>query len=258
MLHKSRYLIPTLLSVLCCACFEREVTTELAPVTSGVASERPSYVVQEGDTLFSIAWKFDKDHKALAYYNHLDPNAALHVGQTINLVSTKTTLAHLKEKNESAVAKSSALKSNIKSVDMKSAKIKSHESQVLASKNSSSLWYWPSKGQVSESFSVSQHNKGINIEGIAGSPVLASQAGIVAYSGNGLRGYGNLVILRHDNGYLSAYAFNQNIVVKEGEKVKAQQKIAEMGKRKGNKGQLHFEIRMKGRPVDPIKFLVRH
>ena len=192
MLHKRRYLLPALLSVLCCACFEREVTSELAPVSSGVASERPSYVVQKGDTLFSIAWKFDKDHKALAYYNHLDPNASLHVGQAISLVSDKHTQAQKTLKNDTVADAKYRTNRPI----IKNAHFKKHLSVSESSTSSSLTWYWPSNGQVTGAFSVDQHNKGINIEGIAGSPVLASQAGIVAYSGNGLRGYGNLVIIK--------------------------------------------------------------
>lgn len=247
-----------LLSISCCACFEREVTTELAPVTAGVASERPSYVVKKGDTLFSIAWKFDKDYKALAYYNHLSQDASLKVGQRIHLITKSPPIRAAKTFKNTKLKKQRT-----------AAKIRRNPYSQVESKNTITLvnkgrstsnlqWYWPAKGQVTEKFSKFKRQKGINIDGQIGSPVLASKGGIVAYSGNGLRGYGNLVILRHSNGFLSAYAFNRKILVKEGETVKEKQKIAEMGKTKGGNGRLHFEIRKKGRPIDPLKFLNKH
>jgi lipoprotein NlpD len=113
---------------------------------------------------------------------------------------------------------------------------------------------WPAQGQVIAPFDDAK-NKGIDIGGKPGDPVLAAADGRVVYSGSGLRGYGNLVILKHNNTYLTAYAHNQNLLVKEDQVVKRGQKIAEMGSSDSEQVKLHFEIRKLGKPVDPAKIL---
>jgi lipoprotein NlpD len=115
-------------------------------------------------------------------------------------------------------------------------------------------WIWPAKGSVIGEFDESK-NKGVDIAGAAGDPVLASADGKVVYAGAGLRGYGNLIILKHNNTYLTAYAHNQSLLVKEDQVVKKGQKIAEMGNSDTDKVKLHFEVRRQGKPVDPLKYL---
>lgn len=114
-------------------------------------------------------------------------------------------------------------------------------------------WMWPATGKVLSSFS--KNSKGVKISGQNGQSVLASAAGEVVYSGHGLRGYGNLIIIKHNNTYLSAYAHNSKILVKEGDSVTKGQKIAEMGNSDTDATQLHFEIRKHGKPVDPLEYL---
>ncbi|MEO8847613.1 MAG: peptidoglycan DD-metalloendopeptidase family protein [Casimicrobiaceae bacterium] len=116
-------------------------------------------------------------------------------------------------------------------------------------------WVWPAKGKIIGTFSETANLKGIDIAGSAGTPVLASAAGKVVYAGSGLRGYGKLVIIKHNDTYLSAYAHNREIVVKEGDVVARGQKIAEMGSSDADQVKLHFEIRRLGKPMDPTKFL---
>jgi lipoprotein NlpD len=116
-------------------------------------------------------------------------------------------------------------------------------------------WIWPATGKIVAGFSESANLKGIDIAGKAGQPVVASAAGKVVYAGNGLRGYGKLVIVKHNNTFLSAYAHNREIAVKEGQQVAKGQKIAEMGDTDADQVKLHFEIRRLGKPVDPTKFL---
>ena len=112
---------------------------------------------------------------------------------------------------------------------------------------------WPAKGKVTAEFSES--NKGIDIAGKVGEPVLAASDGKVVYAGNSLRGYGNLVIVKHDNTYLTAYAHNSKLLVKEGDAVRKGQKIAEMGDTDTNSAKLHFELRVNGKPVNPTPYL---
>jgi lipoprotein NlpD len=116
-------------------------------------------------------------------------------------------------------------------------------------------WMWPAKGRVVGTFSDTANLKGVDIAGTTGQPVVASAAGKIVYAGNGLRGYGQLVIIKHNEAYLSAYAHNSRIVVKEGDAVTRGQKIAEMGNTDADQVKLHFEIRRQGKPMDPQKYL---
>jgi lipoprotein NlpD len=116
-------------------------------------------------------------------------------------------------------------------------------------------WVWPTSGKVVAAFSETANLKGIDIAGKAGQPVVASAGGKVVYAGTGLRGYGKLIIVKHNNTYLSAYAHNRDILVKEGQQVSKGQKISEMGDTDADQVKLHFEIRRLGKPVDPVKYL---
>jgi lipoprotein NlpD len=128
------------------------------------------------------------------------------------------------------------------------------ETKAAAEPAGSINWAWPTKGKVVSGFNDGG-NKGIDIAGTKGQPILAAAPGKVIYSGSDLRGYGKLVIVKHNNTYLSVYANNSNILVKEGQQVNAGQKIAEMGDTDSNTVKLHFEIRQQGKSVDPAKFL---
>jgi lipoprotein NlpD len=115
-------------------------------------------------------------------------------------------------------------------------------------------WAWPASGKIIAGFNETS-SKGVDLSGKPGDPVLAAASGRVVYAGTGLRGYGKLVIVKHDNSYLSAYAHNQNLLVKEGQAVSRGQKIAELGDTDSDRPKLHFEIRRQGKPVDPGKYL---
>lgn len=121
--------------------------------------------------------------------------------------------------------------------------------------SSASAWIWPARGPLLHGFNQGSNPKGVAIGGQAGEPVIASAAGKVVYSGSGLRGYGKLIIIKHSDEYLSVYAHNRVLLVKEGERVTKGQKIAEMGSSGAERVALHFEIRRLGKPVDPLKYL---
>jgi lipoprotein NlpD len=123
-----------------------------------------------------------------------------------------------------------------------------------ASADDNIAWIWPSNGPVLAGFDEIK-NKGLDIGGAAGDPVLAAADGRVVYVGAGLRGYGNLIILKHNNTYLTAYAHNQTLLIKEDQSVRKGQKIAEMGSSDADRVKLHFEVRRQGKPVDPAKYL---
>ena len=116
-------------------------------------------------------------------------------------------------------------------------------------------WGWPAQGKIAANFSDNANAKGVDIAGKAGQTVVAAASGKVVYSGSGLRGYGKLIIIKHNKTYLSAYAHNNQILVKEGQQVVKGQKIAEMGNTDADQVKLHFEIRRLGKPVDPMKYL---
>ena len=116
-------------------------------------------------------------------------------------------------------------------------------------------WVWPAAGKLIHAFNQGANPKGVAIGGASGQPIVASATGKVVYSGSGLRGYGKLIIIKHDNTYLSVYAHNRELLVKEGERVSRGQRIAEMGSSGSERAELHFEIRRFGKPVDPLKFL---
>jgi lipoprotein NlpD len=116
-------------------------------------------------------------------------------------------------------------------------------------------WVWPARGTLIHPFNSGANPKGIAIAGEAGQPVFAAAPGKVVYSGSGLRGYGKLIIIKHDDTFLSVYAHNRELLVKEGQRVAQGQKIAEMGNTDAERVGLHFEIRRQGRPVDPLQYL---
>ena len=119
-------------------------------------------------------------------------------------------------------------------------------------------WAWPANGMLIGKFSSNGSlNKGIDIAGELGQPVLAAADGAVVYAGSGLRGYGELVIIKHSDAYVSAYGHNRRLLVREGQQVKVGQHIAEMGSTGADRVKLHFEIRRQGKPVDPLQYLPR-
>lgn len=193
--------------------------------------------VKHGETVYEIAWRYGLDYRELAKRNHI--NGAIYSGQELLLKDMKKQLTIvLDQRNQSA-----AIEQQKKiSIDLP------NEDQVANANHPS--WIKPAKGEVIQGFSAA--NKGIDIAGVSGEPVLATAKGQVVYCGDGLRRLGNLIILKHDNVYLSAYAHNSKVFVTEGEWVRQGQKIAEMGNTGTNKVILHFEIRRAGKPIEPI------
>ncbi|WP_423063585.1 peptidoglycan DD-metalloendopeptidase family protein [Candidiatus Paracoxiella cheracis] len=205
------------------------------------------YRVKKGDTLYSIAWAFGLDYRALATANHLKPPYEIHAGQTLRM----TIIPREQEQKSTIVTRK---KAQPVSKSKKSTKERIYVAQWPA--KPVTHWVWPATGRIIDRFSASlAGNNGINIAGRYGEPVRAASNGIVVYSGAGVRGYGNLIIVKHNNSYLSAYAFNKRLMVKEGTRVRAGQEIAEMGRDNSGKVMLHFEIRRNGKPVNPLKYL---
>ena len=216
---------------------------------SGGASEPapPGYYrVKKGDTLLRIALDHGQSYKDLVQWNNLSNPNQIEVGDLIMIkapAGSKAAAKPVDKKPQVDSSKADTSKTDTKADDSKPEMVA--EPGIRLS--------WPAKGKVTQEFSES--NKGINIAGKLGEPVTAAADGKVVYAGNSLRGYGNLVIVKHDNTYLTAYAYNKNLLVKEGDAVKKGQKIAEMGDTDTNAVQLHFELRVNGKPVNPIPYL---
>lgn len=209
------------------ACMDEGV---YAPVTDISAIEHipnnGAYRVRSGDTLYSIAWRYGLDYRYVAQRNNIAKPYLIEPGQLIYLRGQS------KRKLQPSVT------------------YQEPEPQVSVSR-----WNWPARGPVIGTFS--EMNKGVNIGGAEGDPVFAAAPGKIVYSGNGLRAYGNLIIIKHNSVYLSAYAHNQAALVKEGDWVKSGQKIAEMGNTGTRRTMLHFEIRRGGKPLNPLGYLAQ-
>ncbi|TEW53463.1 LysM peptidoglycan-binding domain-containing protein [Psychromonas sp. RZ22] len=236
-----------------------------------VYSSTEEYVVKSGDTLYGIAWRTDSDVEALIQRNNLKPPYLIRTGQVLKLQESNNKTASHSQKTHKPGATSctgQSCKQNIKSRVVKNASNEYSANKVVeknATKQQSSQqennekvsdWQWPSKGRLTKTFgSSSQGMKGISISNARGTPIYAASAGKVVYAGSGLRGYGNLIIIKHNHDYLSAYAHNEKILIKENELVKVGQKIALMGDSGTRSVGLHFDIRYRGKSVDPLRYL---
>lgn len=221
-----------------------------------------SHTVVPGDTLFSIAWRYGLKYEALAKYNGISAPYVIRPSQVIRLdmPTNKSSAAGGKDANSKAFATPQksvfAEKNDIDRKKNKTTTLAKADKKSPA--GSAPQWRWPVRGAVLSSFQGNNGlNKGIDLGGKLGEPVLAAAGGQVVYSGSGLRGYGKLLIVKHNEIFLSAYAHNDRLLVKEGDFVKAGQVIADMGSSGTDRVKLHFEIRRDGTPVDPLKFLPR-
>ena len=218
------------------------------------------YTVKPGDVLGRIALEFGQNWKDIARWNNLDNANLIEVGQVLRVVPPGA---------ESAISKPVAPLPPpvVRPLDGKPGAAGGAASAPAASAppavvpppapregDDDVVWSWPAAGPVASPFEDGR-SKGLAITGKVGDPVLAAADGRVVYAGSGLRGYGNLVIIKHNNTYLTAYAHNQVLLVKEDQAVRRGQRIAEMGATEADRVQLHFEVRRQGKPVDPARVL---
>jgi lipoprotein NlpD len=220
------------------------------------------YTVARGDTLYSIAFRLGIDFRELAARNNIQPPYMIKVGQRLR--TAKPAPQPVKKAPQVAV-KTLPPPEKVKKSAPKQSKVTpvtkpSLQSQVpSASVNKSqsvSRWRWPSAGNVIRTFSSNRH-KGIDIAGKRGDPVKAVAAGKVVYAGTGVTGYGSLLIIKHNETYLSAYGHNERLLVSENMKIEAGQQIATMGSSGTDTVKLHFELRRRGQPIDPLTVLPR-
>jgi lipoprotein NlpD len=214
-----------------CACTERE---QLAPVTElrgrEVNSHARQHTVERGETLYAIAFRYDQDYRQLAINNYLNSPYTLRVGQVIRLKPTGN--AYPQKRSTPSARR-----------------------PIIEATPSYHDWQWPIRGRIASTYAPSLGKKGIDIAGRKHDKIHAARSGIVAYAGNGLKGYGNLIIIKHDHHYLTAYGNNLKNLVKEGQHIKAGQAIAEIGVVDRRFFGVHFEIRKAGKPVNPLNYL---
>ena len=228
------------------------------------------YSVKPGDTLIRIGLDSGQNWRDIARWNGIDNPNIIEVDQVLRVAPPGVDNSHAVTQpvtSGSAVASASAptAPQPAASAPKPAATAASAPATpvISSSGNGTTIgsagedelaWIWPAQGSLIAGFDESK-NKGFDISGKAGDPIIATADGRVVYAGAGLRGYGNLIILKHNNTYLTAYAHSQTLLVKEDQAVKKGQKIAEMGSSDADRVKLHFEIRRQGKPVDPAKYL---
>lgn len=239
---------------------DRTRTSSTAPamvVAEGVPIKQPQgfehagkpgyYTVKPGDTLRRIALENGQSPQEIARWSNVENPNRIEVGQVLRVTPPVETGVVVKPVSKPVVTEATgAPVASAASVAASAANPVEAESDIN--------WIWPANGAVLAGFDEVK-NKGLDIGGAAGDSVLAAADGRVVYVGAGLRGYGNLIILKHDNVFLTAYAHNRTLLVKEDQSVLKGQKIAEMGNSDADRVKLHFEVRRQGKPVDPAKYL---
>ncbi len=221
---------------------------------------RGQYTVKQGETLYSLAFNYGKDWRELAAANNIQSPYTIYPGQVIYLdgkaVSSTTTNTH---SSGSVKVTTTQTKASTTTKAPATSSTQTPTKTTPTVKTTTAVvggWTWPAMGTVIGTFSpTGTLNKGVDISAAEGTPVMAAATGTVVYAGDNLHGYGNLLIIKHNDSYVSAYAHNRQLLVKEGQKVSVGQKIAEMGSTGADRVKLHFEIRLNGKPVDPLKYL---
>ena len=217
-----------------------------------------SYQVKPGDTMFAIAWRFGWDYKKLAKANAINSPYTIYVGQVIYFNEINDNSAIKAPVEKGAVKKPVVIAKETPKKQPSSASKKVDKSPILKAYTGSKSvkWSWPLRGKLIQVFAnKAGTSNGIDLSSSLGKPVKSASSGIIVYSGSGIQGYGKLVVVKHNDTFLSAYAYNSRILVEEGAIVSAGQVIAEVGKGPQLDPRLHFEIRKNGKPVNPLRYL---
>ena len=210
------------------------------------------YTIKPGDTLIKVGLEHGQSWKDIARWSNLDNPNVIEVGQVVRVVPPGRDVAS-SSSSSSGRGVAPVVVGSGSTAASSTTPAPTPTPTTPAAKGADDVdFIWPASGSLIAGFDESR-NKGYDISGKAGDPVIAAADGRVVYAGAGLRGYGNLIILKHNNTYLTAYAHNQSLLVKEDQSVKKGQKIAEMGSTDADRVKLHFEVRRQGKPVDPSR-----
>ncbi|MGO2562327.1 MAG: peptidoglycan DD-metalloendopeptidase family protein [Pseudoalteromonas nigrifaciens] len=261
------------ISILLFACSSNHVPAPVSSLNNDVNNygrkiniNGDKYTVQKGDTLYSIAFSAGQDVRTLAKNNSIPAPYTIFPGQSISFSAiakkykkTKKYTPPIKKASKTSQKNNNKSKKELDKPKQRGYVQKQANKKISNSKHLSSSkvqWFWPAKGKITQRFSNKENGyKGLQIANKKGAAVLAAAQGTVVYAGNALRGYGSLIILKHNDDYLSAYAHNSKLLVKEKQEVKAGQKIAEIGNTESAVTALRFEIRYRGQAVNPAKYL---
>ena len=206
----------------------------VAACSSRPAWEPDQHIVRSGETLYSIAWRYGKNPADVARWNRLGSGSLIHPGQVILLSPPAGGVSQPAQATQRRTTKPLP-------------KIPAQAPPP---------WVWPTKGRINVAYGGKPGTgTGVLINGRIGQPIQAAASGRVVYAGSGLIGYGQLIIIKHNDTYLSAYGYNASLLVKEGDKIRKGQRIATMGEGPERKARLHFEIRRNGNPVNPRQYL---
>ena len=223
-------------------------------ITQGCGSH-VYHFVEPGETLYSVSWAYGHDFREVAKWNDIPPPYIVKRGQKIRVAALAPVSQSPKKssKNSSIANITKAGKDQNRKADKKV----SNNLAPVVSRSQKLVWRWPIKGgKIIQTFDAGNPAKqGVDVTGKFGQPVYTAEAGRVVYSGSGLNHYGKLIIVKHNETFLSAYAHNKRLLVKEGDILKSGQRIAEMGSTGTNTTKLHFEIRRNGKPVNPLRYL---
>jgi len=280
MSHTPALLLALCLGVLLTGCADKRPAPIEDRSRPGSLRADERYTVLPGDTLFSIAFRYGLDFRRLAAANSVSSPFTIYPGQTLRLAEASprpqasttrrsASPAPPAQKKSATTAKPTPRASTSTRPDTGASGSTGKAAQQAATPRAAtsrgasapvdervSAWRWPASGPVTRRFETSLH-KGIDIGGSRGDAVLATAGGRVVYAGSGIAGYGLMLIIRHNDEYLSAYGHNDSLLVDEGDAVRAGEKIAERGSSGTDSLKLHFEIRRRGRPVDPLGLLPR-
>ena len=227
---------------------QRAPVNDLNQSSSTAAAHAKTYTVKPGDTLTKISRSTGVDENTIKRINKISDPRKIYPGLILKLSDGTESAAS----GMAPVAPTS--KAEARPLDQADASAPAETSTPSRASDAGVInWGWPAQGKVIQGFTA--NTKGIDIAGAAGDPVIAAANGTVMYSGNGVRGLGNLIIVDHDNGFITAYAHNRALLVKTGQKIKKGTKIAEMGQSDASSVKLHFEVRRQGTPVDPLQYL---
>lgn len=212
------------------------------------------YTVKAGDTLTRIALENGQSPRDIAAWSQVENPNRIEVGQVLRVVPPSGQEVQVQPVSRATVSAGTLAQPASAAPSSTASTTVAIDTRPASATDAEINWIWPTNGSVLAGFDDVK-NKGLDIAGAAGDPVVAAADGRVVYVGAGLRGYGNLIILKHNNIYLTAYAHNQTLLVKEDQAVLKGQKIAEMGNSDADRVKLHFEVRRQGKPVDPAKYL---
>lgn len=231
------------------------------PLLLSACGTHTYHIVEAGDSLYSIGWAYGYDYRQVARWNSLSQPYRLSPGDRILLTPQK----HKKNYRNSPKAVNINDKKQANIIDIqgkektKPAAVKQNATarhKKTTATVTALYWRWPTPGRLIQAYKhKGTHNKGIKLAGRQGQRIKAAESGRIVYAGNGLLGYGNLIIIKHNNEFLSAYGHNKRMLVREGDYIQAGQQIAEMGSTGTDRIMLHFEIRKSGKPVNPLQYL---